>query len=260
MSCSFVAKTVQSGIFKTTVEALKEIITDGNFILDDTGIGLTAMSSSQTVLVNMKLEAEKFEHYDCAFKQIIGINTINLFKLIKTMTNNDTLTLFIEVADPNVIGIKIENADKNSITTFKLNLLDIDQEELTLPNASFESVITMPSVDFQKYCRDMSNIGEVIDIKSIGQQLILSCAGDFASQQTVIGENNGGLSLKSNDQDNIVQGLFLLRYLVLFTKCTNLSNQCQLFLKNNFPLVIAYMIANLGSIKLLLAPHQPSRI
>lgn len=256
MSHSFIAKTVQSGIFKTTVEALKEIITDGNFIIDDSGISLTAMDASCTVLVSLKLEAQNFEFYECAHKQIIGINTSNLFKLIKTMTNNDTLTLFIETDNPNIIGIKIENADKNTVTTFKLNLLDIDQEEIKLPAADFESVITMPSVDFQKYCRDMSNIGDVIDIKSIGQQLILSCKGDFAEQETVIGENAAGMNLSNDDHEKIVQGLFSLKYLVLFTKCTNLSNQCSLFLKNNFPLVISYQIANLGLIRLLQAPFH----
>ncbi len=259
MSYTFIAKTVQSGIFKTTVEALKEIITDGNFILDESGISLTAIDSSCTVLVSMKLEAENFELFECAQKQIIGISTSNLFKLIKTMTNNDTLTLFIEADNPNVIQIKTENADKNSVSTFKLNLLDIDQEELKLPSTTFESVITMPSVDFQKYCRDMSNIGDVIDIKSIGQQLILSCKGDFAEQETVIGQNAAGMSLQTDDSESIVQGLFLLKYLVLFTKCTNLSNQCSLFLKNNFPLVISYQIANLGNVKLLQAPYHENR-
>lgn len=256
MSQSFIAKTVQSGVFKTTVEALKEIITDGNFVLDDAGISLMAMDSSQTVLVSMKLDAANFEHYYCKQKQIIGINTSHLFKLIKTMTNNDTLTLFIEAEDPSIICIKIENAEKNSVTTFRLNTLDLNEESITLPPATFESVITMPSLDFQKYCRDMHQIGEVIDIKSIGQQLILSCNGEFASQETVVGENSNGLSMKNEDTDSIVQGLFSLKYLVLFTKCTNLSNQCSIFLKNNFPLVISYQIANLGSMRLLLAPFR----
>lgn len=259
MTLTFHAKTVQSSIFKTTVEALKEIITDGNLVLDESGISLTAMDPSCTVLVSIKLDSENFELYECMHKQIIGVNTTNLFKLIKTMTGSDTLTLFIEEDNPNDIGIKIENAEKNSVTTFRLNLLDIDQEEIKIPAATFESVITMPSVDFQKYCRDMSNIGDVIDIKSIGQQLILSCQGDFASQETIIGQNQGGLTMQSGDKDGIVQGFFSLRYLVLFTKCTNLSSQCSLFLKNNFPLIISYQIANLGSAKLLLAPHHSSK-
>ena len=39
----------------------------------------------------------------------------------------------------------------------------------------------------------MINIGENIEIKSIGSQLILNCCGDFASQETILGETNNGL-------------------------------------------------------------------
>ena len=41
----------------------------------------------------------------------------------------------------------------------------------------------------------MVNIGENIEIKSIGTQLILNCSGDFASQETILGETNNGLNL-----------------------------------------------------------------
>ena len=39
----------------------------------------------------------------------------------------------------------------------------------------------------------MINIGSNIEIKSMGSQLILNCNGDFASQETVLGETNNGL-------------------------------------------------------------------
>ena len=59
---------------------------------------------------------------------------------------------------------------------------------------------------------------------------------------------------KQEDTD-IVQGIFALKHLVLFTKCTNLCNQIEMYLKNDYPLIIQYNVANLGSIKLCLAPQ-----
>ena len=47
-----------------------------------------------------------------------------LFKLIKTMNNNDTLSLYIEADDSNRLGIKIENGEKNTLTTYYLNLIE----------------------------------------------------------------------------------------------------------------------------------------
>ena len=54
----------------------------------------------------------------------------------------------------------------NQQTTYKLNLLDIQDEEMPLPAAEFDSELTFPSNDFQKIVRDMSNISENIEIKS----------------------------------------------------------------------------------------------
>ena len=57
------------------------------------------------------------------------------------------------------------------------------------------------------------------------------------------------------NKDDIIQGNFSLKYLVLFTKCTNLSNTVELYLKNDYPLIIKYTVASLGNIKLCLSPQ-----
>ena len=249
-------KTVQTNAFKTLCEALKEILTDTNLIFGNDGIKIIAMDPSHTVLVHLKLEKESFEIYNCNEKVIVGISMLNFFKLIKTMTNNDTLTLYIEKSDENKLGIRIENGEKNSITTYKLNLMDLNEENISIPPAAFESIITLPSSDFQKICRDMSNLSETIEIKSVGTQLIFGCDGNFASQETIIGQTSTGLSfVKNNDNNDIIQGYYNLKHLVLFTKCTNLCNQIEIYMKNNFPIVIKFSVGSLGSLKLALAPQ-----
>ena len=91
-------------------------------------------------------------------------------------------------------------------------------------------------------------------IKSYNKQLILSCKGFFCSQETIIGENIDGLSIiKCDDENAIIQGKYLSKHLVSFSKCVNLSNFCNIYLKNDFPLMIEYTIGNLGKIKIVIA-------
>ena len=253
-------KTVQSSAFRILVEALKEILTDANLEFDETGMKVMAMDSSHTVLVHLKLHSDKFCEYHCKNKLIVGVNMINLFKLIKTMGNNETLTLFIEEENESVLGIRIDNSEKNAITKFKLNLMDLQEENIQIPPAAFESVITLPSSDFQKICRDMYNLADDIEIKSLENQLIFSCNGEFACQETSIGETHTGMSfLKNQNPDGIVQGIFALKHLVLFSKCTNLCNSIEIYLKNDYPLIIKYTVASLGEIKLCLAPKYDNK-
>ena len=212
----------------------------------------------------MKLDCKNFDKYFCKQRMVLGIGMTNFFKLIKTMNNNDTLTLQMTKNNTNVLCIKIENSEKNSITRYNLNLMDIDEEIIEVPEAKFKSIISMPSNDFQKVIRDMSNLADIIEIKSIGSQLIFCCKGDFATQETIIGETMNGLSfVKENGEivainGEIVQGLYSLKHLVLFTKCTNLSNNIELFIRNDYPIIVKYSVANLGFIRLCLAPKVKS--
>jgi len=254
-------KTVQSGAFRILIEALKEILTDTNMIFDKTGVKLIATDSSKIVLIHMKLHAENFEYFKCDEKIKIGLNMNNLFKLIKIMGNNDILNLYIENNDKNRLGIRIYNETKNTQTTFKLNLLDISEEEINIPPAEFETELSLPSVDFQKLIRDMTNIADLVDIKSVGDNLIFNCDGDFATQETILKQiednsSHNGLNFSvSTSIDNPIQGIFSLKYLVLFTKCTNLCNLIHMYIKNDYPLIIKYNVANLGDIKLCLSPN-----
>jgi proliferating cell nuclear antigen len=253
-------QTVQASAFRILVEALKEILTDANFEFDESGMKIVAMDSSHTVLVHLRLNANNFETFQCnRSKLVLGINLINLYKLMKIMGNNDTLSLKVEENDISTLHIIIENSEKNSTTRFKLNLMDLHEENIEIPPPSFESVITMPSLDFQKICRDMHNLAEELEIKSIGNQLIFNCQGQFACQETCIGSSSNGLNFIQNDKNKIVQGVYALKHLVLFSKCTNLCNSVELYLKNDFPLIIKYAVASLGEIKLCLAPKYENQ-
>jgi proliferating cell nuclear antigen len=251
-------RTVQSSAFKTLIEAIKELLVDTCIEFDETGMKIVAMDSSHIVLVHLKLAAEKFEYYHCANKLVLGVNMLNFHKIIKTVNSNDTLTMFVDSNDFNALGIKIESNLKNSKTTYKLNLLDLDNPKISVDPAEFNSVITLPSADFQKICRDMNNIAEVVEIKNINNQLIFSCKGDFCDQVTVLTDHEGINCISNTNRDEIVQGEFNLKYLVLFTKCTNLCNNVELYLKNDYPLITCFSAANLGTLKLCLSPQMKS--
>lgn len=247
--------TVQSQACKILIEALKELISDTTISFDDTGLKIISTDHAKCILIHLKLDASKFEFYHCKAPIDIGVNMLNFYKLIKTINNNDILTLFIDDKEINYLGIKIENNEKNSKTTYKLNLLDLDNAKIVIDDVNFNTVINLPCCDFQKLVRDMHSISESVEIKNINNQLILNCIGDFCSQETIIIDNDvNSKFITSKKNDEIIQGVFSLKYLVLFSKCTNLCNTLEIFLKNDYPIVILYTVASLGILKLCLTP------
>jgi proliferating cell nuclear antigen len=259
----FEIKTIQAAAFRTLIEALKEILTEANLEFDHTGLKVISMDETHTVLVYLRLHSDRFNEYYCPQKHVLGINMIYLFKLIKTIGNSDILTLYLPASNPNKLGIRIENADKATTTTYLLKIFDTNVEDIQIPGLNFTSIIGLPSSDFQKICRDMNGLGdgERMEITSSGSELIFKCMGDFAEQETIISENQSNMKVTRNSKTaEIVQGVFLLKHLVLFTKCTNLCPSIEMYLKNDYPLIIRYTVANLGEVKLVLAPLRGNTI
>lgn len=253
------AKTIQAGAIRTLIEALKSILIEMNFTFDKDGIKMAAMDNTRTVWVHMRLDANKFEKYRCTQTTVIGLNTDHLYRIVKTSTNDDTLTFYMEKNDMNHLKVLLENGEKKEVTRYSLSLLDRDEPEIEMPPTEFSARITMPSADFQKKCRDMTLLmAKTVELKSIGNTLVMSCKGQFANRETVLGDSSSDFLIKKDEPSAIISGNFSLAHLVLFTKCTNLSNNLELYLKNDWFLMIRYVIANLGEIKLCLMPSSSS--
>ena len=247
-------KTIQASTIKSVIDAMKEILMDVNLEFDENGMKIVALDNTHIVLIHLKLHADKFESYYCLKKLYVGINMLKFHMLIKTIQNGDILSLFIHKDDPNILGITIENNEKNVKTTYKLSMLDIDVVNVDIPPADFNTIITMPSAYLQKIIRDMHNLAEYIEIKNIGGKLILSCQGEFCCQETILATETQNIQIKSNENtQEIIQGIFSLKYLSIFTKCTNLCSTVEIYLKNSYPIILQYSIASMGSVKLCLA-------
>ena len=258
-------QTVQIAPFRILMTALKDILLESNIIFTQEGIKIINMDKSHTILAHLALHAENFERYECKKdKIIIGVNMFHLFKLISTIDNDDTLTIYIEEADyadgiVQYLGLKFENGDIKQQKIQKLRLIEPDNEELEVPDVKFSSILNLPSADFQKIVRDLACISDKIEIKSVatsnGAELIFKCSGGFADAEIRRAESDGSMEyvVKQNN-GKIIQGEFSLKNLGYFIKCANLCNQIEIYLENNLPLIVKYNVASLGDIKLCLAP------
>jgi proliferating cell nuclear antigen len=252
-------KTVQIAPFRTLMTALKDILLETNISFGPDGIRIINMDKSHTILAHLHLAAQNFELYECKKEKIIiGVNMFHLFKLINSIDNDDTLTIYIENSDyvdgiVSHLALKFENGEIKQCKTQKLRLIEPEPEELQYPDVKFSSIINLPSADFQKIIRDLSCISDKLEIKSVGNELIFKCSGQFASAEIHRAESDGSMGfILKQDSSKVIQGEFSLKNLGYFIKCTNLCQQIEVYLENDLPLVVKYDVASLGSIKLCL--------
>jgi len=236
--------TIQASAIKSTFEVLKDILNDVNIYFRPTGMYIVTLDTARTSLIDMFLAADNFEEYHCEPDEIIaGINISNTFKLLKTITNTDVLT--IEINSKEYMDIEITSEAKKTSTKFQLKLLDINESRIEVPDVTMTSNTILASSDFQRLCRDMSNIGSEIEIKRVGNQLRLRCEGDFANQETCI---------ECPEESIEIKGTYSLKYMNIFTKATSMCTSVQIMQEegNNF-LILKYNVANLGEVKFYLA-------
>lgn len=246
-------KTIQSNAMRTLFLVLKEILHDVNLCVDSTGVKLMMMDNPKCAVVSLKLRANAFEEFKCTGAFTLGLNMHSMSMLLHNhATNNDTVTFYLETPQSSKLGIRIENAERNTVTEFKLQMLDVDENIISMADVDFDSVITMPSGDFLKVCREMSNLSDTMNIRSEGNRLVLSCEGPVASQQTIINESDAYMSVDTRPV-KVVEGDFPLKYLTTFSKASSLSSTIQLFLKEAYLLVLQYNVASLGELRFAVA-------
>jgi proliferating cell nuclear antigen len=244
---------------KNTSEEETELMSEQKTTKQIGGLVMKELNKSGSILVYSKLDADKFDKYKYSYNKkriTIGVNLDNLLIILKCMSNLDKMTWALDDEDINKLIIILENTDKKEKKIFRLNLSDLDEEKIEVDTIEFPYSAYFPSSDFHKYCKDMSLITEKIEIKCTNNKVSFGIKGaEICDADFEISESNGGLSIEVNtdNKNEIVQGIFSLKWLNVFTKCTNLSPQVILYLKNDYPLIIQYSVAALGVVKFVLS-------
>lgn len=269
----FEIKTLKSVIVKNVFEVIKPYIKETNILINKDGIKISTLDTSKVSLTYIKLDANKFEAYHCDKPVVVGIDTTTFFKTIKSANRRETITFYMNKGDEDKLGIELADPFMGKIKDYKIPLLALDEKVINISEMSFDYVINMPSVQFQQIIKDIQLLeGKVVEIKSIGKQLIFSCDDGLAEFKTAISEIDDNLNkdqkalLQQNGEeirsvkfekthDKIVQGRFKLGHLMNFIKASHLCENMNVLLTNDKPLILEYFVADLGVMRFLLMSH-----
>ena len=99
--------TVQSSAIRILFESLKDVLTDVNIHANSQGIKIMSMDGSKSAIVHVKLLASQFEKFECSNPVVMGVNMLSLFKILKSIKNNDVIS-FLVTEDTTKLIIKIQ--------------------------------------------------------------------------------------------------------------------------------------------------------
>ena len=177
-------------------------------------------------------------------------------KIFKCANNDDTVTIKAQ-DDADVVTFMFEAKKQEKISDYEMKLMNLDQEHLGIPETDFSCVIRMPSTEFARICRDLSQFGESIVISCTKEGVKFSSGGDIGTANVKLAQTNNfdkEEECVTIEMQEPVTLTFACQYLNSFTKATPLAAQVQLSMSDNVPLVVEYQIPDLGHLRFYLAP------
>ncbi len=252
MPIIFKAKTNEGHHLKVLSELLQNNIKTASFEIDSDGIRLRMTDSHRRILINLELASENFQVYKFkGTKMHIGLNLNHFHKMLKSIKKKDSIELFIDSRNSTDLGIKVVPREKNRITNSTVKIQTIQNTYMELPKG-YDKPVIVPSIEYQKMCKDMNNIGNTIRVISKGFQVEFKCnTANVYSRGTLFGEI-GDEDDDDDDEDFEDQVEydqdFDTEQLTRIIKIAGLSSNMQIYPKEGLPLLFKSLVGSLGTI------------
>ena len=269
----FKIMTVSTVAFRSCIEALNQLLVDVNLEIipktkdADGSLKILSVNNNISMLIHLRLYGKNFDIFECEEKNIVGINIQNFFKLIKTLTNSDILSIYRtkDNKTKNKLFIKIDNEEKNQSFLYSTQILDIENDILDISTVDFTAIVIFNSNDFCKLIKDMNSLeSKYIEIELNNKSITLKAIGDIANAEAKLTENeNNSIIVKYNDEsmsNEIIKNKFEIKNLVLLSKCCSLCNTVEIYMKKNFPMLMKFSISNLGHLHLCVSPIMEENV
>jgi proliferating cell nuclear antigen len=250
--CLVYFQTSQVVQFKTLMDSLKDLLTEVNLRFDEQGFKIISLDPGKIGMIHCSVC--NLEKYFCeASPFYAGVYVAYLYKILRSVNTSHHLECRIKHADPKVMELVVTNADKRTQTIHRLKLLDLDIEEINIPQVDFECVISMPSAEFQKYIKELSHVSNRITIRGSGRLIQFICSGDLGETCIEVSPTPGGLNWLHKDSVNeTFEGTYFLKYLERFSR-GQVDSTVEIYFKQDYPLIMRYEMT-IGSLRFCVAP------
>ncbi|KAF9262221.1 proliferating cell nuclear antigen [Marasmius fiardii PR-910] len=160
-------------IFKKTFEIVKDIVSDTNIACEEDGVHVQAMDSSHVALICVHLKDEFFKAYRCDRSVALGLSIPSFFKLLKAAKDDDRVSLSVEDEEGDGLKVVYEGKKSSRVSSYIINLLTIDGDDLRIPPQNYTAKVVMSSVEFAGIVKDLMAVHEnvVVDLSKTGFRL-----------------------------------------------------------------------------------------
>jgi proliferating cell nuclear antigen len=223
------------GFFKSGINAISSMIPEGNFRFNEKGIHFRAIDPSQVLLVDYFVDRRVFDVFSIE-PAFVGLNLEELRKIIERSSPEDKMKMNLTESD---LEIVFRNEMERS---FKLPLIDVSEDEVNIPEVSYEATIDINSRLLKEILKDASVFSTSIVFRARGDKLFVESKGVSGALNSSSLQSKG-IKVKVNPGlESDVASKYSLSYLQNIVREAGPDTMVSMSIKSDSPMKISYNI------------------
>ncbi len=236
-------------LLKRVIDSLHILVDEVSLKITDESVSTRCMDLSKVALVELYMPREMFVKYECDKEHIVGLNILDLKSRVKRASANDELTISYN-DELKMMEIIIQGASKR-IFRFR-TLTTVEGYLERVPKVQFTAKAKLLSETFTNMVLDSEIVSEELILKATEKKFIAEAKGE--SGETIVElekESEGLLELNVQEEATSRYKIDMLKNMV---KGAKISETVDVYISNNLPLKIEYVIPGGGKLAYYLAP------
>lgn len=234
--------------FKESISIISELVSEAKFKANKDGLELVAMDPANVAMVIFRLLSSSFTEYNVTSQEEIAINLNSLKQILRRAKADDVLKL--ETTDENKLTIEMKS---NTIRSFSIPTLEIDDKEQKVPDLNFPIVIQTDSSIITESIEDVSVVAESVTFLGEKNKLYVKAEGDLSKAFIEIKADD--VTTITTDSSDKFKGKYSLEYLKKMIAGGKLSESVRLFFNTDYPLKLEYKVTDRFLLSFILAPR-----
>lgn len=224
-------------ILSDVVSLISELVTEVRIRVDKYGLSIVAIDPANVALVSFKMPASMFSAFE-ADEEVLGVSLDSLKNVLRRASGS----LIMQTED-NTLKIDIQEKTRR---IFNLALINIEQEEKTMPMLDFSCRVEMNSQNFAEAIADCSIIAEACSFVCQPDKFIIEAKGLNSAHSEF---NDAKLTGSGKSK-------YSLEYLNKFIKACRMAEKVNIGFSDDYPLKLEFK--DLWELAFILAPRVES--
>ena len=235
-------------LLKESINIISDLVSEARFKINKDCVELVAMDPANVTMIIFKMLSSSFTEYSVNKEVNIAINLGNLKSIMRRASPNDIMHL--EVGDENKLKIQLKG---NSIRTFYLPLIDLEEKEQKVPELKFPVSIKTSASLLSGAIEDADVVGESVSFIADSKKLIINAEGDLSQASIEIkADDNTKIKYESSDK---IKSKYSIEYLKKMINGSKISDTVEIYFNNDYPLKIEYKVVDKVMLAFILAPR-----